>query len=80
LNWEVLGFNPELSSAVRAQGIEAIEIMRGQYVLAPFVYQSRKRQKIKQWKQTGAEVARHQHRDSSSGSLATLAPSSRVCR
>ena len=45
-NWEVLGFNPELSSAVRAQAIEAIEIMRSQYVLAPFVNQLRKRQKI----------------------------------
>jgi hypothetical protein len=45
-NWEVLGFNPELSSAVRTQAIEAIEIMRGQYVLAPFVSQSPKRQKI----------------------------------
>jgi hypothetical protein len=45
-NWEVLGFNPELSPATRTQAIEAIEIMRGQYVLAPFVNQSRKRQKI----------------------------------
>jgi hypothetical protein len=31
---------------VRTQAIEAIEIMRGQYVLAPFVNQLRKRQKI----------------------------------
>jgi hypothetical protein len=45
-NWEVLGFNPELSSPARTQAIEAIEIMRGQYVLAPFVNQSRKKQKI----------------------------------
>jgi hypothetical protein len=36
-NWEVLAFNPELPSAVRTQAIEAIETLRGRYVLAPFV-------------------------------------------
>jgi hypothetical protein len=41
-NWEVLGFDPELSPAMRTQAIEAIEIMRGQYILAPFVKPSRK--------------------------------------
>jgi hypothetical protein len=41
-NWEVLGFDPELSPAMRAQAIEAIEIIRGQYVLAPFVKPSRR--------------------------------------
>jgi hypothetical protein len=45
-NWEVLGFNPELPSAVRAQAIEAIEIIKGQYDLAPFVKPSRNGQKI----------------------------------
>jgi hypothetical protein len=45
-NWEVLGFDPELSSAVRTQAIEAIESIRGQYVLAPFVNQPRRRRKV----------------------------------
>jgi hypothetical protein len=36
-NWEVLGFDPELSPSMRSQAIEAIEIVRGQYVLAPYV-------------------------------------------
>jgi hypothetical protein len=35
-NWEVLGFDPELSPSMRSQAIEAIEIVRGQYVLAPY--------------------------------------------
>jgi hypothetical protein len=36
-NWEVLGFDPELSPSMRSQAIEAIEIVRGQYVLTPYV-------------------------------------------
>ena len=36
-NWEVLGFDPELSSAVRTQAIEAIERIRSQYELARFI-------------------------------------------
>jgi hypothetical protein len=31
----VLGFYPELPPTIRAQAIEAIEILRDQYVLAP---------------------------------------------
>ena len=34
-NWMVLGFYPELPPTIRAQAIEAIEILRDQYVLAP---------------------------------------------
>jgi hypothetical protein len=45
-NWEVLGFHPELSPAMRTQAIEAIESVRDQYVLAPFINQSRRRQEI----------------------------------
>ena len=45
-NWEVLAFEPEMPSAVRTRAIEAIESIRGQYVLAPFVNQPRKRRKI----------------------------------
>jgi hypothetical protein len=33
----VLGFDPELSPSMRSQAIEAIEIVRGQYVLTPYV-------------------------------------------
>jgi hypothetical protein len=36
-NWEVLGFNPELPPTPRAQAIGAIEIVRHQFVLAPYV-------------------------------------------
>jgi hypothetical protein len=36
-NWEVLAFHPELSSPTRTQAVEAIEIVRDQYVLAPYV-------------------------------------------
>src|ERR1700722_8357462 len=36
-NWEVLGFDPELSPSMRSQAIEAIEIVRGEYVLTPYV-------------------------------------------
>ena len=45
-NWEVLGFDPELSSAVRTQAIDAIDSIRSQYALAPFIKPSRKRRKI----------------------------------
>jgi hypothetical protein len=37
LNWEVLGFNPELPSATRAEAIKAIDDIRAQYALAPYV-------------------------------------------
>jgi hypothetical protein len=37
LNWEVLGFNPELPPATRAEAIKAIDDIRRQYVLAPYV-------------------------------------------
>jgi hypothetical protein len=40
-NWEVLGFHPELSPATRPRAIEAIETVRGQYVLAPYVKPAR---------------------------------------
>jgi hypothetical protein len=42
-NWEVLGFDPELSPATRPRAIEAIDTVRGQYVLAPYVKQARGR-------------------------------------
>ena len=37
LNWEVLGFNPHLPPATRAEAIKAIDDIRAQYVLAPYV-------------------------------------------
>jgi hypothetical protein len=37
LNWEVLGFNPELPSATRAEAIKAIDDIRAQYALAPYI-------------------------------------------
>jgi hypothetical protein len=40
-NWEVLSFDPELSPTIRTQVIEAIEIVRGHYVLAPYVKPTR---------------------------------------
>ena len=42
-NWEVLAFHPELSSPMRAQAVEAIEIVRDQYVLAPYVKPPRRK-------------------------------------
>src|ERR1700733_13654630 len=39
-NWEVLGFDPELSPSTRPRAIAAIETVRGQYVLAPYVKQA----------------------------------------
>jgi hypothetical protein len=42
-NWEVLGFHPELSHTIRTQAIEAIEIVRDQFVLAPFVKTARRK-------------------------------------
>ena len=44
-NWEVLAFDPELSSAVRTKAMEAIEPIRDQYVLEPFVNPTRKKRK-----------------------------------
>jgi hypothetical protein len=40
-NWEVLGFHPELLPPIRSQAIEAIEIVRGQYVLTPYIKPAR---------------------------------------
>lgn len=40
LNWEVLGFNPELPSATRAEAIKAIDDIRVQYALAPLCRQA----------------------------------------
>jgi hypothetical protein len=42
-NWEVLGFDPELSPTMRSQAIEAIEIVRDQYILARYVKPSRRK-------------------------------------
>jgi hypothetical protein len=42
-NWRVLGFDPELSPTMRSQAIEAIEIVRGQYILAHYVKPARRK-------------------------------------
>jgi hypothetical protein len=39
----VLGFDPELSPTMRSQAIEAIETVRGQYILAPYVKPARRK-------------------------------------
>jgi hypothetical protein len=56
-NWEVLAFWPELPSAVRAKAIEAIENMRRQYVLAPFVNSRKGREQQKLCLEPGQRAA-----------------------
>jgi hypothetical protein len=57
-NWEVLGFDPELSPSMRSQAIEAIETVRGQYVLAPYVKLERGKATYRETMRVELEAAR----------------------